>query len=415
MFVSHVVSFTTFVCPLNPIHTPQDDPQGAFHLAKRLNLLDPEGAGSIVDLTVYSHDREMRTIYSSKREKSQSRLVPLFLHPDIPKPPLRDYFITWQDDADTLPLINVPVHIPRSVKQSRSRVSSAKETNGDALSAHRRVPSDHPDNRAHLGFVKGRILELLQQKVHASGYLEWHRGDEDPYNPALGVKGNYSDRSEPCFTGCVHPGKQNFCCYIRSLGDDAQGPLDQVFVRCFSANCKGRPFLLGPLYDDRVTAFEASALRVSMPFIDASFEPAEEPAAEESAEEPAEEPAAVEPAAVEPPEDFEPIAVEPPATDYKRLMGSLLSGLLGGTFNALCIKSPMGKGKSTLLRKLISECCDGLSILFPTYRVALAAELSKKVGDLGFVCYNEVSGMLDDRKKYPRVICQVCGGAARWR
>ncbi len=48
------------------------DPSGAWHLASRLRQLDPSGIGAMVDVSVYSKDREMRTLGGVKHVSTQT-------------------------------------------------------------------------------------------------------------------------------------------------------------------------------------------------------------------------------------------------------------------------------------------------------------------------------------------------------
>lgn len=90
-----------------------------------------------------------------------------------------------------------------------------------------------------------------------------------------------------------------------------------------------------------------------------------------------------------------------------------------GRYKALCVKSPMGTGKSYMLERLIQEHFAGKTVLFVTYRQTLAYEQAKKLRMCGFTNYLSVKKEepLYDREKHPRVICQydslgrLCRGA----
>lgn len=103
-------------------------------------------------------------------------------------------------------------------------------------------------------------------------------------------------------------------------------------------------------------------------------------------------------------------AVDGDAThESERLFGKQLAAWIRGDYKALCIKSPMGTGKSYMLKRLINEHFTGKTVLFVTYRQTLAYEHQRKLESLGFVNYLDVpkNGFaLADRAKYPRVICQ---------
>jgi hypothetical protein len=162
----------------------QDDPQGAFHLAARLRQLDPDGVGGLVDAAVYTRDREFRTVGSTKFEKKQSVLLTMRSDVDV-----RDTIITWLDTEAEGGVVelNVPLHIPRAVKAAGRGFTNPREAKGQAMAAH-----DTRDN-AHAGYVRGRMLELLQSTIHPSAYHDRGHGHglDDPYDAQRGVKFNY--------------------------------------------------------------------------------------------------------------------------------------------------------------------------------------------------------------------------------
>lgn len=135
----------------------QSDPHGAFHLAQRLRQLDPDGVGKLVDDAVYSKDREMRLMGSSKINKTQSVLVAL-----RDGVTLKDAAITWEGETR---LIEVPSHIPRQTAAaaaartpraaaSTSRSSTAAAATSDDLDVElvdailSLVPHDKVENYA---------------------------------------------------------------------------------------------------------------------------------------------------------------------------------------------------------------------------------------------------------------------------
>ena len=102
----------------------------------------------------------------------------------------------------------------------------------------------------------------------------------------------------------------------------------------------------------------------------------------------------------------------------RRVFGKQLAMWLQKEYRALCVKSPMGTGKSYMLQRLIDEHFKGKNVLIVTYRQTLAYEQEKKLQGCGFVNYLSVGKdePLHDRKRFPRVICQydslgrVCRG-----
>lgn len=101
-------------------------------------------------------------------------------------------------------------------------------------------------------FVKARMLALLRKRLHPSAYEE----GPDRYN--------YSDRSEPCYTGRIHENRQNLTCHLNPNG--------KIYALCFSENVEGndlepacvkKAFCLGDLFEDNLT-FETGAVCVDL-------------------------------------------------------------------------------------------------------------------------------------------------------
>ncbi len=341
----------------------QNDPQGAVHLARRLMQLDPEGVGKLVDGGVYTKDREMRVLGAHKYGKPRItalRLVGGASPARATAAAFRDTILTWRDDADVRE-INVPAYIPRTVARSRQRIRTIKQAADAAHPVHQR------EDPLHLRtFVVGRMLELLQDDLHPTAFHDPSHGREDAYDSQRGVKFNYSDRAEPCYTGCVHSGTQNLRCWV--------GPSGDVYAKCFSERCQDRPARrLGALHADS-DAWRAGAVHVNMRYL-----------------------------AWPPPQDAEAAQAE----DLATLDAEVKSWAHQRATKAMCLESCMGTGKTTLQRALLSHAFPGKSALIVTYRQSLALELQRKLGDLGFVNYMDVQGSMHDRDRYPRVICQL--------
>jgi hypothetical protein len=172
----------------------QSDPTGASHLAQRIRQLDPERAGPLVDVSVYSKDREMRAVGACKFGKSgESALVPV--RELLPGQPASDALITCLNDAGNVRLLVVPGHIPRAVR-----------TRGRELRTPAEAAELEPDEERSMIVV--RMLDLLREELHPTAYHD-RRSAEAPRDPAVGIKFNYRDRSEACYTGHVHEGAQN--------------------------------------------------------------------------------------------------------------------------------------------------------------------------------------------------------------
>ena len=183
----------------------QDDPQGASHLAHRLKQLDPDGVGRFVDTMVYTRDRVMRCCGSSKYERSNSVLV-LYRGPPSASTaiaPDAESAITWLDAREQRVELQVPVHLPRAVRERRPVVRLAQVRRMQRAGC---MAPDHDD------YVACRMLELLRDRVHPSAVRDATHGAEDAYDPLRGLKFTYTDRSHPCYTGAVHEGQQNMRC-----------------------------------------------------------------------------------------------------------------------------------------------------------------------------------------------------------
>jgi hypothetical protein len=382
----------------------QDDPQGAAHLAHRINILDPiiREAG-LVDLAVYTKDREMRMMGASKFEKKHSVLVRWKPKPSenttemdlqdlvttstelqaleasvcssaatvrtVRTPPrnedeeeetspeallceFRSSVISWLDDSTAT--LHVPLHIPRFVSKKRQLMQKPSDA----------TMTDEVQEACH---TVVRMTELLRESLHPTAYHDPSHGPEDPLNPARGVKFNYENRTDPCYTGNVHEGTQNLRCFVDEAGD--------VFAKCFSEQCCSEPsFRLGRLHADN-NSFLSAAVTVNLPFI---F-----PLNVENRETPPE-----------------------PGTD-QHAFDSIVDRWFSRKFRVLSLKSAMGTGKSTWLHSVIDRLLPSVSILVVTFRQTLAIEQERTLGRHGFANYLNVTQDLHDRKKYPRIICQV--------
>lgn len=224
-----------------------EDPQGAFHMAARLRQAHPL-LREFVDPAVYTKDRVMRLLGSSKYEKSHSVLR--LRNPDLHLP--EHATITWLADPAERTVIKVPAHIPRILKRKAPREIK------DPRDMSYRPPEEH------LEFVERRMLDLLQASVHPSAYRDRGHGEEDAYDPKGGMRFNYTDRSELCWNGRLHEGVQNMRCWVDTETED-------VWVACYSAFCK-KTLCLGPLYEDPKLHL-AGAVEVNMQYLDPAADP----------------------------------------------------------------------------------------------------------------------------------------------
>jgi hypothetical protein len=329
----------------------QDDPQGARHLAQRLAELDPECAGKMVDQAVYTRDRCMRVCGATKYGAT-SILRPFGGAEEDHDPPLApdETLITGLSEARGLQLIGVPQREPAAVRAGRRRLTR---------------PAQVMDEAPDVALVRGRMLELLRERLHPTAFLERPGADEDPLN---GVRFSYRDRTEPCYTGRVHDGCMNLKCFVDQAGD--------VHARCFSSHCNDddphHPHRLGALSVEPDVGL-SNAVLVDVPFLGTIGGAC--------------------------------LSADP------SLEAALRAWLLpaGASPRALSLRSHMGTGKTVLLGALLSALPPDETVLVVTYRQSLAVEQAGKLKAHGFVSYLDVAydAPLDDRAEFPRVICQL--------
>ena len=209
--------------------------QGAHHLARRIVEVDAE-LGRLVDDGVYTTDREMRMCGSSKYEKKASVLTTT--KEGVAQ---RDTVITWLDeDVEEL---RVPCRVPQAVKAKR-RVKTVRELTAAG-------------EGVETTWLRERMLELVRRRIHPTADQE-RKGDEDPWNMKRGLKYNYTDRSEKCYSGVQHRGVQNFRCWVDEHED--------VWMKCFSTTCNQKAHMLGNLHEEPRVWLEG-AIEVDMQYL----------------------------------------------------------------------------------------------------------------------------------------------------
>jgi hypothetical protein len=320
----------------------------AKHMGTCLQAAFPQFPATAVDLSVYSSNQNlMRMIGCSKYGKGESHFRALVGS----NRPVKDYVITWLDAGEVTVPIKVPVQIPAALK-ARKKGERPPRRLDDILSAPV-LPSASK--------LQGEIFTLVRA-LHPTAY-QWHGAEEaEVTDPLRGVKFNYTDRAEPCYTGEAHDGKQNFRAWVDGNGD--------VWCKCFSQKCSGAgDYHLGNVIQRNATRdYEAAAVHVNRQYL----------------------------------------APRPDQHYPHDAMDTIVQQFLRQEFQALNVKSIMATGKTTWLAELISQHLGGKSILFVTYRQSLAIELASRFAESSdFVNYMETDDWLDDRKCYPRVICQV--------
>jgi hypothetical protein len=282
------------------------DPQGAYNLACRLVDLDPRLA-QIVDLGVYTKDREMRMQGATKFGKS-SHLVKVdpsgcAVASDESKcwDPDPDYVIGWLDRD--ISVLEVPLQFSY-VHSKRNREPREKT---------RKRPRCCDDSK---GFVTCRMLDLLRGGIHPSAFHEPCHGVEDPEDPHIGVRFNFTDRlSEKCYTGATHKGNNNLRCWV-----DPESM--EVYAKCYSHRCSKRPpHHLGALWVDS-DSFSGDEISVKLEYLDRV------PDVHKRGKH---------------------------GSDLSRFNGVVDGWVHRGAFQALCIRSGMGTGKTTFLASVVGE------------------------------------------------------------
>ncbi|GAQ92284.1 hypothetical protein KFL_009660020 [Klebsormidium nitens] len=208
----------------------------ATHLKQRLQPWHPTIA-PLIDLNVYSKDREWRTPGSAKVEKPKSVLR--FLKPAHT---WRDGLVTWLQSLEACEEIKLPFQLPKNMHRGfRTPQHMTREGTGRT-----------PQNGA---FVRARMLQLLRERLHPTAY------EEGP------DRFNYFDRLEPCYTDRIHENHQNLTCHLT--------PNSKIYALCFCTNvegggsespCRTKAFYLGDLFEDDIT-YDSGAVCVDMQYL----------------------------------------------------------------------------------------------------------------------------------------------------
>lgn len=323
-------------------------PREAKHLGECIKRYAKD-LGHGVDFTVYYSDSEMRLVGSSKQSNPTSILIPV-----DPNRPMRDMVITWFRKSQRKVVIDIPKRIESLLRKQMER---PKKTVAEANAATKGVEqaSELPGVEKKLHPASDRLITQtmdLMKNLHPTAFQDFSHNQHNILDPLVGIKINYTDRQEPCYSGEKHDGLQRLWAWVAG---------DEVWCKCFSTKCT-QAHHLGTISDGEGNRFDNVSVKINRRFI------SEEP-------------------------------TEPDA------MSALLPQWLNGDFKALGLKSVMATGKTTFLETLIKENFVGKSILFVTYRQSLAIELASRFPD--FENYMQVSGCLADRKEHPRVVLQL--------
>lgn len=311
-----------------------DDYAGAKHLIHAIQKYDPELFDAVVDKKVYDRDRGMRMVGSSKYEKSYSVLIPYRVPESFN---ILDCIIS--NCSKNSRLIEVPLRVPDIIFNQSKKRSAPRS----------RIDHDLDINASQT--VK-RMLHLLQ-KVHPSAFHDPSHGAEDAYDRNVGVKFNYTDRSEPCFTGEIHSGTNNLALWIDSG--------ENVWARCFSGKCEHKYKRVGELQGEERDDYLSHAVEINTQYLDPHSGP----------------------------------------------LKKVIDRWLKKAFKALDIKSITGSGKTTIIDYLMA--CPELknaTVLYVVHRQTLAFNITGRLH--GFQNYLDITdGSLSDRAKCPRPVCQL--------
>lgn len=160
-------------------HAPQlvfrsnhkEDPQGAYHLASRVKELDPDGVGALVDLKVYSKDRELRCIGASKYGKPGTAFLRVARdgHGHGHGHPSHDALVTCLDPAASLRTIQVPPGVSHAhAREPRGNTSSLK------------MPPQVERIEEDQDRISTRMLDLVRDRVHPTAFHNPTHGAEAP-------------------------------------------------------------------------------------------------------------------------------------------------------------------------------------------------------------------------------------------
>lgn len=211
-----------------------------------------------------------------------------------------DAIITWFDE-DRLEQIQVPTKMPKHISRQTRKT---------------RVPSEqHAAEIADedLAFMKRRILQLVRDKLHPSAYFS-SQDFQHVRSSTFGIKLNYTDRAESCYSGICHRGIQNFRCWV----DDQ----DTIWAKCFGKPCDKHAYELGPLQDD-LNQYAADAVTIDSPYLNRDLDIILHQM---------------------PQQLDEAIQAENSAVKFNLVV----SNWIQGEFQALCLRSSMGTGMQSL-------------------------------------------------------------------
>ena len=196
------------------------------------------------DMSVYSTDRLMRTVYSFKNWNEERQFLPIndghelieLKNNDNILSILKEYLITNVRDESKL------LEIPLNIKKETERIKYKKISNINFNSINRVEQTD----------IGRRIENIIRHKYHEDVY---YNGMNKLDNDELYYSFNYSDRSKKCFTGNIHS-RIGFYCHIDNMGN--------IALKCFSKKCDKSKFIIANINE---TLFSTSTININNKYI----------------------------------------------------------------------------------------------------------------------------------------------------
>lgn len=306
-----------------------------------------------IDGSVYSLDREFRTIYSTKFD--QNRLfIPITIDEIKNKKRISnvrktsdfisnyyDYLITHSYDNIPIEFINTPFFVhPLLTPNNKYMIVTKKDTGTKTICPKNNYTQKEPESE-----IIDRLIELALT-IHPTAIYTGRSGD--------GFRFSYSDKNEPCYTGKTH-NSNGFALFIKPN-------TGFVYMFCFSVRC-GFLYKLGHLYDKN--NWHVGAISVNVPFIEY----------------------------INPNDIF----LEKKDLTVTHFIHSFIKDK-----GVACIKSPMGTGKTRTLAALIRGFFKDKRIMYVSYRQTLSLNIEGTFPEF----YNYMNGTHDLHTKN-KVIIQL--------
>jgi hypothetical protein len=299
-----------------------------------------------IDESVYSFDREMRCIYSSKfgdfrilKPIDTQLITAKFCNNYL------DYFITHFNEKYELNFINTPEYKNPNLPVLK-RIIKISDLKGNHIKNLRQPNSTVPDRD-----ILNRFNELLQF-VHPTAFFTNMTRDN------VGWRYGYTDRTELCYTGHTHK-SNGFVIHIKPNNGN-------IYIYCYSNKC-GKLFKLGNLHFD--TKWRQESLKINQQYLEYKT-------------------------AIK----FKNI-LETENVKFSAIINEFIEN--GGNY---VIRSCMGSGKTQLLVKLVTLKFSTRRILYLSHRQTFTQNIYGTFKKCGF--YNYLDGV-KDLDKQDRLIVQI--------